>query len=179
MDDSWLAKCVAAAAATIAGRCARIGGLSLLFPITIPSFLEDVSLSSAEIPQSGSHSINPGETIWRVERVYHTGASNAKGSEQYVRTPGLFVCIEKGKDTEKIISTNEILQENKNNIFSVDEIVPNQISPARVRDCIRRGLSVKHRTHDEVVDCIKDQKLYINSLAVLLKSMSFSIGSTA
>ncbi|URE31492.1 Cytidylyltransferase [Musa troglodytarum] len=131
------------------------------------------------LQQSGSHSINPGETIWRVERVYHTGASNAKGSEQYVRTPGLFVCIEKGKDTEKIISTNEILQENKNNIFSVDEIVPNQISPARVRDCIRRGLSVKHRTHDEVVDCIKDQKLYINSLAVLLKSMSFSIGSTA
>ncbi|XP_064961201.1 nicotinamide/nicotinic acid mononucleotide adenylyltransferase-like isoform X2 [Musa acuminata AAA Group] len=45
------------------------------------------------------------------------------------------VCIRReGKDIEKIISTDEILQENKNNIFSVDEIVPNQISSTRVRD---------------------------------------------
>ncbi|CAL9188848.1 unnamed protein product [Musa hybrid cultivar] len=73
------------------------------------------------------------------------------------------VCIRReGKDIEKIISTDEILQENKNNIFSVDEIVPNQISSTRVRDCIRRGLSVKYLTPDEVIDYIKDQKLYVS-----------------
>ncbi|CAD5190005.1 unnamed protein product [Musa acuminata subsp. malaccensis] len=31
------------------------------------------------LQQSGSQSINPGETIWRLERIYHIGASNAKG----------------------------------------------------------------------------------------------------
>ncbi|XP_064973616.1 nicotinamide/nicotinic acid mononucleotide adenylyltransferase-like isoform X3 [Musa acuminata AAA Group] len=73
------------------------------------------------------------------------------------------VCIRReGKDIEKIISTDEILHENKNNIFSVDEIVPNQISSTRVRDCIRRGLSVKYLTPDEVIDYIKDQKLYVS-----------------
>ncbi|URE35218.1 hypothetical protein MUK42_37439 [Musa troglodytarum] len=73
------------------------------------------------------------------------------------------VCIRReGKDIEKIISSDEILQENKNNIFSVDEIVPNQISSTRVRDCIRRGLSVKYLTPDEVIDYIKDQKLYVS-----------------
>ncbi|XP_008796379.1 nicotinamide/nicotinic acid mononucleotide adenylyltransferase [Phoenix dactylifera] len=74
------------------------------------------------------------------------------------------VCIRReGRDIEKIISSNEILNENMSNIISVDEIVPNQISATRVRECIRRGLSIKYLTPDEVIDYIKDQKLYLKS----------------
>ncbi|KAJ1697934.1 hypothetical protein LUZ63_006446 [Rhynchospora breviuscula] len=65
-----------------------------------------------------------------------------------------------GKDVEKIISNNEILSENKNNIVLVDEIVPNKISSTRVRDCIRKGLSIKYLTCDEVIEYIKDNQLY-------------------
>ncbi|KAG6468569.1 nicotinamide/nicotinic acid mononucleotide adenylyltransferase-like isoform X1 [Zingiber officinale] len=71
------------------------------------------------------------------------------------------VCIRReGKDIENIISANEILQQNKSNIFSVDEIVPNQISSTRLRESLRKGLSIKYLTADEVIDYIKDQKLY-------------------
>ncbi|KAJ4775606.1 Nicotinamide-nucleotide adenylyltransferase [Rhynchospora pubera] len=65
-----------------------------------------------------------------------------------------------GKDIEKLISNNEILSENMNNIVLVDEIVPNQISSTRVRDCIRKGLSIKYLTCDEVIEYIKDYQLY-------------------
>ncbi|WOL09996.1 hypothetical protein Cni_G18750 [Canna indica] len=73
------------------------------------------------------------------------------------------VCIRReGKDIENIIASNEILQQHKSNIFSVDEIVPNQISSTKVRECIRRGLSVKYLTPDEVIDYIKVHKLFIS-----------------
>jgi nicotinamide mononucleotide adenylyltransferase len=42
------------------------------------------------------------------------------------------ICRE-GNDIDKVICNNEILSEKKNNIISVDEIVPNQISSTRVR----------------------------------------------
>ncbi|XP_078166134.1 nicotinamide/nicotinic acid mononucleotide adenylyltransferase-like isoform X3 [Carex rostrata] len=73
------------------------------------------------------------------------------------------VCIRReGMDIDKIICNNEILSENKNNIISVDEIVPNQISSTRVRECIRKGLSVKYLICDEVIDYVKDNQLYLN-----------------
>uniref|UniRef100_A0A0E0ER42 Uncharacterized protein n=1 Tax=Oryza meridionalis TaxID=40149 RepID=A0A0E0ER42_9ORYZ len=44
------------------------------------------------------------------------------------------ICIRReGKDVEKIISSSETLSECRDNIISVDEIVPNQISSSRVR----------------------------------------------
>ncbi|KAJ0101367.1 hypothetical protein Patl1_03934 [Pistacia atlantica] len=73
-------------------------------------------------------------------------------------------CIRReGQDIEKIISGNEILNENKANIMVVDELVPNQISSTRLRDCISRGLSIKYLTTDEVIDYIKEKHLYLNS----------------
>ncbi|KOM46411.1 hypothetical protein LR48_Vigan07g011500, partial [Vigna angularis] len=73
------------------------------------------------------------------------------------------VCISReGQDIQKIISENEILNENKVNIKVVDELVPNQISSTRVRDCIARGLSIKYLTADEVIDYIREQQLYLN-----------------
>ncbi|XP_078152976.1 nicotinate/nicotinamide mononucleotide adenyltransferase isoform X2 [Carex rostrata] len=69
------------------------------------------------------------------------------------------ICRE-GKDIDKVICNNEILSENKNNIISVDEIIPNQISSTRVRDCIRKGLSIKYLIPDEVIEYIKDTELY-------------------
>ncbi|PQP91801.1 nicotinamide/nicotinic acid mononucleotide adenylyltransferase [Prunus yedoensis var. nudiflora] len=61
-----------------------------------------------------------------------------------------------GQDLDKIISNDEILKENRGNIRIVDELVPNQISSTRIRDCISRGLSIKYLTADEVIDYIRD-----------------------
>ncbi|TKY57403.1 Nicotinamide/nicotinic acid mononucleotide adenylyltransferase [Spatholobus suberectus] len=73
------------------------------------------------------------------------------------------VCIRReGQDVEKTISEDEILNENQENIKVVDELVPNQISSTRVRDCIARGLSIKYLTADEVIDYIREQQLYLN-----------------
>ncbi|KAJ3672109.1 hypothetical protein LUZ60_006830 [Juncus effusus] len=72
------------------------------------------------------------------------------------------ICRE-GKNIDDIIHNNEILHENKSNIFSVDEIIPNQISSTKVRECIKKELSIKYLTCDEVIDYIKDNHLYSNS----------------
>ncbi|XP_022144095.1 nicotinamide/nicotinic acid mononucleotide adenylyltransferase isoform X2 [Momordica charantia] len=74
------------------------------------------------------------------------------------------VCIRReGQDVGKIISDDEILYENRSNIKIVDEVVPNQISSTRVRDCISRGLSIKYLIADEVIEYIREQHLYLNS----------------
>ncbi|KAJ9672413.1 hypothetical protein PVL29_025863 [Vitis rotundifolia] len=74
------------------------------------------------------------------------------------------VCIRReGQDVEKIISDNNILNENKGNIIVVDDLVPNQISSTRVRECISRQLSVKYLMEDRVIDYIKQHQLYSNS----------------
>lgn len=74
------------------------------------------------------------------------------------------VCIRReGKDVEKLISSSETLQECRDNIISVDEIVPNQISSSRVRECIRRCLSIKYLTCDEVINYIREHKLYMET----------------
>ncbi|KMZ73910.1 Nicotinate-nucleotide adenylyltransferase [Zostera marina] len=73
------------------------------------------------------------------------------------------VCIHREqKDMEKLISSDEILNENKSNIIVVDEIVPNLISSTRVRGCIQRGLSIKYLTDDAVIEYIKHHQLYKN-----------------
>jgi nicotinamide mononucleotide adenylyltransferase len=74
------------------------------------------------------------------------------------------VCIRReGQDIGKLISNDEILIEYKSNIKIVDELVPNQISSTRVRDCISRGLSIKYLTADNVIDYITKHHLYANS----------------
>ncbi|KAL3838066.1 hypothetical protein ACJIZ3_022657 [Penstemon smallii] len=81
--------------------------------------------------------------------------------ESICRDFGL-VCIRRGdQDVENIISKDDILKDYKNNIKVVDEVVPNGISSTGLRDCISRGLSVKYLTADEVVNYIKENKLYI------------------
>lgn len=73
------------------------------------------------------------------------------------------VCIRReGTDIEKIISGDEILNAYKNNIRVVDELIPNQISSSRMRECISRGLSIKYLTVDEVIDYIRQHNLYLN-----------------
>ncbi|KAH9652316.1 Nicotinamide/nicotinic acid mononucleotide adenylyltransferase [Citrus sinensis] len=49
------------------------------------------------------------------------------------------------------------------NINLVEELVPNQISSTRIRDCISRGLSIKYLTEDKVIDYIRERHLYLNS----------------
>lgn len=72
------------------------------------------------------------------------------------------ICIcREGKDIDQIISNDEILHEYKRNIISVEEIIPNQISSTKVRECISKGLSVKYLIPDEIIDYIRYQKLYL------------------
>ncbi|KAI3955876.1 hypothetical protein MKW98_006236 [Papaver atlanticum] len=74
------------------------------------------------------------------------------------------VCIRReGTDIEKIISGDGTLNAYKNNIRVVDELIPNQISSSRMRECISRGLSIKYLTVDEVIDYIRQHNLYLNS----------------
>ncbi|XP_056161700.1 nicotinamide/nicotinic acid mononucleotide adenylyltransferase isoform X5 [Syzygium oleosum] len=74
------------------------------------------------------------------------------------------VCIRReGQEIEKIISDDDILSDYRENIKVVDELVPNQISSTRVRECISRGLSIKYLTEDEVVEYIKEHHLYLKS----------------
>lgn len=76
------------------------------------------------------------------------------------------VCVcREGLDIQKIISGDVILNECKGNIIVVDELVPNQISSTRVRDCISRGLSIKYLTADEVINYIKEHRLYLSIAA--------------
>ncbi|CAA0410069.1 Cytidyltransferase-like domain [Arabidopsis suecica] len=71
------------------------------------------------------------------------------------------VCIRReGQDVENMISGDAILNENHANINIVDNIVPNQISSSRLRQCISRGLSVKYLTEDRVIDYIRQHQLY-------------------
>lgn len=73
------------------------------------------------------------------------------------------VCIRReGQDVEKMINDDQILHENKINVKIVDEVVPNQISSSRLRDCIERGLSIRYLTVDEVIKYIREQRLYLN-----------------
>ncbi|PIM99813.1 Nicotinamide mononucleotide adenylyl transferase [Handroanthus impetiginosus] len=74
------------------------------------------------------------------------------------------VCIHRGgQDVENIISKDDILNNYKNNIIFVDEVVPNMISSTRLRDCISRGLSIKYLTDDGVIDYIKQNQLYMKT----------------
>ncbi|KAL6912357.1 hypothetical protein ACP4OV_001162 [Aristida adscensionis] len=73
---------------------------------------------------------------------------------------GVIYIRREGKDVGKLISNGEILQECRDNIISVDEIVPNQISSSRVRDCIRRCLSIKYLTCDEVIEYIREHTVH-------------------
>ncbi|CAN6232957.1 unnamed protein product, partial [Urochloa humidicola] len=74
------------------------------------------------------------------------------------------ICIRReGKDVGKLIASSDILQECRDNIISVDEIVPNQISSSRVRDCIKRCLSIKYLTCDEVIEYIREHNLFVEA----------------
>lgn len=76
------------------------------------------------------------------------------------------VCIRReGQEIEKVVRDNDILNEYKANIIIVNEVVPNQISSTRIRNCISRGLSIKYLTADEVIDYIKQNNLYMDSEA--------------
>ncbi|RLM86819.1 nicotinamide/nicotinic acid mononucleotide adenylyltransferase [Panicum miliaceum] len=74
------------------------------------------------------------------------------------------ICIRReGKDVGNLIAGSDILQECRDNIISVDEIVPNQISSSRVRDCIKRCLSIKYLTCDELIEYIREHKLFMEA----------------
>ncbi|KAH9604149.1 hypothetical protein KSS87_010489 [Heliosperma pusillum] len=96
-----------------------------------------------------------------------------------VRDFGVACIRREGQDVEKIVSDDPILRENKvhqSNIVVVNELVPNQISSTRIRDCISRGLSVKYLTPDEVIEYIKTHRLYAHQLDNLPSTQTLNGG---
>ncbi|XP_074263365.1 nicotinamide/nicotinic acid mononucleotide adenylyltransferase-like [Silene latifolia] len=93
-----------------------------------------------------------------------------------VRDFGVACIRREGQDVEKFVSEDPILQENKGNIVIVDELIPNQISSTRIRDCISRGLSVKYLTPDEVIKYIQTNRLYPHPLDNLSSTQTLSGG---
>ncbi|XP_073102810.1 nicotinamide/nicotinic acid mononucleotide adenylyltransferase isoform X2 [Elaeis guineensis] len=72
------------------------------------------------------------------------------------------VCVRReGKDIEKIISSNEILNENMSNIISVDEIVPNQISATRVRTYCWPDDHLEHKRARKRATFVHSLELYL------------------
>uniref|UniRef100_A0A0D9Z022 Cytidyltransferase-like domain-containing protein n=1 Tax=Oryza glumipatula TaxID=40148 RepID=A0A0D9Z022_9ORYZ len=65
-----------------------------------------------------------------------------------------------GSDLLESFSTPGVWIPDQDNIISVDEIVPNQISSSRVRECIKKCLSIKYLVCDEVIQYIGEHKLY-------------------
>ncbi|GAB2230417.1 hypothetical protein Drorol1_Dr00014682 [Drosera rotundifolia] len=90
------------------------------------------------------------------------------------------VCIRReGQDIQRIIENDDILMENKSNIRIVDELIPNQISSTRIRDCISQGRSVKYLTADEVIDYIKQHHLYCLSSTIICMTLHYSLSTSS
>uniref|UniRef100_A0A0E0M074 Uncharacterized protein n=1 Tax=Oryza punctata TaxID=4537 RepID=A0A0E0M074_ORYPU len=95
-----------------------------------------------------------------VQNAVSLGAGNAESSDllESFSTPGVWIpdqirtickdfgviCIHReGKDVEKIIFSSETLSECRDNIISVDEIIPNQISSSRSSNILENTNSTR------------------------------------
>ncbi|KAH9804227.1 Nicotinamide/nicotinic acid mononucleotide adenylyltransferase [Citrus sinensis] len=80
-----------------------------------------------------------------------------------ISTESLKVMLVCGSDLLESFAIPGFWMPEQGNIKLVDELVPNQISSTRIRDCICRGLSIKYLTEDKVIDYIRESRLYLNS----------------
>lgn len=73
---------------------------------------------------------------------------------------GIVVISRSGTNPEKFIFQSDLLTKYKKNIDIVTNWVPNEVSSTLARRYLRRGLSVKYMLDDNVVEYIRQQKLY-------------------
>lgn len=73
---------------------------------------------------------------------------------------GIVVITRSGNCPEKFIFQSDLLTKYKKKIDIVTNWVPNEISSTLARRHLRRGLSVKYMLDDNVVEYIRQQKMY-------------------
>lgn len=73
---------------------------------------------------------------------------------------GIVVITRCGTSPEQFIFQSDLLTKFKSKIDVVTNWVPNEVSSTLARRYLRRGLSVKYMLDDNVVEYIRQQKLY-------------------
>lgn len=73
---------------------------------------------------------------------------------------GIVVITRSGACPEKFIFQSDLMTKYKNRIDIVTNWVPNEVSSTLARRYLRRGLSVKYMLDDNVVEYIRNQKLF-------------------
>lgn len=73
---------------------------------------------------------------------------------------GLVVVSRSGHNAEKFMYESDKLFPLKSNILMCTEWIPNDISSTKIRRSLKRGESVKYLISDDVIDYIKEHKLY-------------------
>ena len=76
---------------------------------------------------------------------------------------GMVVITREGSDPFETIERSpksDILKKYRNNIFVVEEKIPNLISSTAIRNAIKNGESVRYLIPDQVIQYIKDNNLY-------------------
>ncbi|KAG8505593.1 Nicotinamide/nicotinic acid mononucleotide adenylyltransferase 1, partial [Galemys pyrenaicus] len=91
------------------------------------------------------------------------GVPNLWKSEDIAQIVGHYglVCVTRaGNDAQKFIYESDVLWQHQNNIHLVREWVTNDISSTKVRQALRRGLSVRYLVPDLVQEYIEKHGLY-------------------
>ncbi|XP_014242160.1 nicotinamide/nicotinic acid mononucleotide adenylyltransferase 3 isoform X2 [Cimex lectularius] len=80
--------------------------------------------------------------------------------ESIVGDHGLAVVTRHGSDPYKFIYESDTLSKYHNNIAIIPEWITNEISSTKIRRSLRRGESVKYLVPNEVIDYIRNNRLY-------------------
>ena len=128
-------------------------------------------VSTLEI--NSSRSLYTIETLTILQKEYPnkviefaTGSDNLKEihtwkqAEELVRKFKIFVFERDNDDMDKIIETSVFLKKNKSSFIKVKNNIRSSLSSTFVRNKIKEEKSVRYLLPDEVLNYIKDNKLY-------------------
>ncbi|XP_073459634.1 nicotinamide/nicotinic acid mononucleotide adenylyltransferase 1-like [Aquarana catesbeiana] len=112
-------------------------------------------LESRAVPQvkllCGADMLESFETpnLWKPEHIV-----------EIVSSFGLVCTARMGSDVRNIIYKSDVLWKYRHNIHLVEEWITHDISSTKIRQALRRGLSIRYLVPDPVLDYIKDHDLY-------------------
>ncbi|ORX81978.1 nicotinamide mononucleotide adenylyl transferase [Anaeromyces robustus] len=75
---------------------------------------------------------------------------------------GAIVIERSGTNLIEVVKNDKILSRFQDRIIVVEQTIPNDVSSTRVRNCIKKGLSVKYIVPDNVITYINENNLYKN-----------------